>query len=73
MAHCAACAIEIPDTSRFCLQCGKPAGALDPDNVETMAEPFARPASRSATPLPNERFSPGTLLASRYRNYLAAR
>jgi serine/threonine-protein kinase len=67
MAHCAACAIEIPDTSRFCLQCGKPAGVPDPDSVETVAEPFARSASRNTTPLSNERFSPGTLLASRYR------
>jgi Protein kinase domain len=67
MAHCAACAIEIPDASRFCLQCGKPAGALDPDSVETIAEPLGRPVSQSATTLPNERFSPGTLLASRYR------
>ena len=38
MAHCAACAIEIPDTSRFCLQCGKPVGTLDPDSVETIAD-----------------------------------
>ena len=49
------------------MQCGEPADAPDPDSVETIAEPFARPASRSDTPLSNERFSPGTLLASRYR------
>ena len=38
LAPSAACAIEIPDTSRFCLQCGKPAGTLDPDSVETIAD-----------------------------------
>jgi serine/threonine protein kinase len=57
--------MDIPETSRFCLRCGKPAGT-DPDSVETLAAPTT-PISQPRTPNPQERFPPGTLLASRYR------
>lgn len=69
MRLCSSCAAEIPENSRFCFQCGKPAATNgDPDSVETIAEPVSQ--SRPTHPqVPNvsERFAPGTLLASRYR------
>ncbi len=65
MPHCSSCAIDIPETSRFCLRCGKPANNIDPDSVETQAAPISQP--RTPAPNPQERFAPGTLLASRYR------
>jgi hypothetical protein len=65
MPRCSSCAIDIPETSRFCLQCGKPAGNVDPDTIETQAAPISQP--RTPAPNPRERFPPGTLLASRYR------
>jgi len=68
MLRCPSCAAEIPEASRFCLRCGKPSGRIDPDSVETIAEPistFSRAGTATATS--KERFPPGTLLASRYR------
>lgn len=63
MPQCSSCATEIPEKSRFCLQCGKAAGNVDADDIETMAVG----ATRSHPSNPAERFAPGTLLASRYR------
>src|SRR5215471_3423352 len=68
MLRCPSCAAEIPEASRFCLRCGKPSGRIDPDSVETIADPistFSRAGTATATS--KERFPPGTLLASRYR------
>jgi Protein kinase domain len=68
MPRCASCAIDIPDRSRFCLQCGKPANGVDPDSVDTIAVAVHATASASQThPGPRERFAPGVLLAARYR------
>ncbi len=63
------CAIDIPDQSRFCLQCGKPANGVDPDSVDTIAVavPVTASASQSHPSSPRERFAPGALLAGRYR------
>ena len=66
MLRCSACAIDIPEASRFCLKCGKPAGNSDPDSIETIATQATPVAPPRATNL-KERFPPGTLLASRYR------
>jgi predicted Ser/Thr protein kinase len=63
MPQCTACATEIPEKSRFCLQCGRPAAEIDPDSVETVAVAMSH---RHASPA-RERFAPGTLLAGRYR------
>jgi hypothetical protein len=63
MPQCAACATEIPEKSRFCLQCGSPAAQIDPDSVETVALAMSQVHASQA----KERFAPGTLLASRYR------
>lgn len=74
MPLCASCVAEIPETSRFCPQCGQPSGLLDPESgvtVATTALTQAMPAPSTRTPalLPDatERFTPGALLASRYR------
>ena len=66
MLRCSACAIDIPEASRFCLKCGQPAGNSDPDSIETIATLATPVAPPRATNL-KERFPPGTLLASRYR------
>ena len=63
MRHCSSCATDIPEASRFCLQCGKPAGRSDADSIETVASTVPQPRAPSS----KERFPPGTLLASRYR------
>jgi serine/threonine protein kinase len=76
MLRCSACSTEIPEQSRFCLQCGKPAhavhpDAVNPDNVETVATGVAAALGTRASPTPTpngyERFAPGVLLAGRYR------
>ncbi len=74
MPLCASCVTEIPETSRFCPQCGQPSGRLDPENAVTRATTAltqAMPEQRTRTPAPvldaRERFAPGALLASRYR------
>ena len=74
MARCLSCASEIPDTSRFCLACGKPVA----DNSETAVMPVAStpvsgasPSRAAAVPArvsANEgRFAAGTLVTGRYQ------
>jgi predicted Ser/Thr protein kinase len=74
MARCISCASEIPDTSRFCLACGKPVT----DNSETAVIPMhsmlhsgsgesraaAVPARVSAS---DGRFAAGALVTGRYQ------
>src|SRR5690348_8086188 len=72
MPECRSCGHAIPDSSRFCPQCG---AALNTDSVGTVA--MTAPASTPGNPPGNRpstsssldegRFLPGTLLASRYR------
>jgi serine/threonine-protein kinase len=74
MARCISCASEIPDTSRFCLACGKPVT----DNSETAVMPAASTpvsgsgASRAAA-VPARvsgsegRFAAGVMVAGRYQ------
>ena len=73
MTRCVSCASEIPDSSRFCLACGKPVT----DNSETAlmpasATPGAGGESRAAAvrarvSSTEGRFAAGTLLAARYQ------
>src|ERR1700691_1470893 len=74
MTRCISCASEIPDTSRFCLACGKPVT----DNSETAIMPMAStPVSRAgesrAAAVParvsssDGRFAAGVLVTGRYR------
>src|SRR5437016_11219115 len=75
MRSCIACSAELPDSTRFCPQCGKLSNGVDPDNVETVA--LAPPISHSPVSKmmrttggyssDDQRFPPGMLLASRYR------
>src|ERR1700691_3896637 len=74
MTRCISCASEIPDTSRFCLACGKPVT----DNSETAIMPMAStPVSRAgesrAAAVParvsssDGRFAAGVLVTGRYQ------
>ena len=74
MTRCISCASEIPDTSRFCLACGKPVA----DNSETAVMPPAstpvsgggesRAASVPARVSASEgRFAAGILVTGRYQ------
>jgi predicted Ser/Thr protein kinase len=74
MTRCISCASQIPDTSRFCLACGKPVM----DNSETAVMPMAAtPVSRAgesrAASVParvsssDGRFAAGVLVAARYQ------
>jgi serine/threonine-protein kinase len=74
MTRCISCASEIPDTSRFCLACGKPVT----DNSETAVMPVAstlvsgagesRAASVPARVSSSDgRFAAGVLVTGRYR------
>lgn len=74
MARCISCASEIPDSSRFCLACGKPVA----DNSETAVMPVAHtPVSGSgesrAAAVParvssgDGRFAAGALITGRYQ------
>ena len=74
MTQCVSCASQIPDTSRFCLACGKPVT----DNSETAVMPAAStPVSRGsesrAASVParvsasDGRFAAGVLVTGRYQ------
>jgi predicted Ser/Thr protein kinase len=74
MARCISCASQIPDTSRFCLACGRPVA----DNSETAVMPMAStPVSRAgesrAASVParvsasDGRFAAGMLVTARYQ------
>jgi serine/threonine protein kinase len=74
MTRCISCASQIPDTSRFCLACGKPVT----DNSETAVMPVAstpvsgagesRAASVPARVSSSDgRFAAGVLVTGRYR------
>jgi serine/threonine-protein kinase len=75
-SRCAACANEMPESSRFCPACGAPLVLSSQAATERWAE-GAGPAARrapgalsSSTPssaISGERFAPGTVLGGRYR------
>jgi len=72
MTRCRACEKELSQTSRFCPSCGAPVAPNDPDELETIAMPAVRPSPSSgrtaaAVAVQQQRFAPGTLIASRYR------
>lgn len=73
MPRCPSCVTEIPASSRFCPQCGKPSNGLDPEDTATIATlaPTQAMPTPPATPTPGggarERFAAGALVASRYR------
>src|ERR1700737_3636067 len=70
MVACRSCGEGIPETSRFCLNCGAPV-KLDvaASRMATIAVPPSTPQSPSSgrSSLDEGRFLPGTLLAGRYR------
>jgi serine/threonine-protein kinase len=72
MLACRSCGEGIPESSRFCPQCG---ASIVADVVATRTEAISAPASTpsshpscsSSSTLDEGRFFPGTLLAGRYR------
>lgn len=72
MPACRSCRADIPESSRFCPQCG---ASIVADVVVTRTEAIAvspaptpsRPVSSTSSSLDEGRFLPGTLLAGRYR------
>src|ERR1043165_8110654 len=70
MGACRSCGEGIPETSRFCLNCGKPVKVdVAASRMATVAMPPSTPEgpSSSSSALDEGRFLPGTLLAGRYR------
>jgi serine/threonine-protein kinase len=71
MTPCVSCGSEVPDTSRFCPQCGGPLALAVTFATRTVATPAAtagtasQPATASSSP--HGRFVPGTLITGRYR------
>ena len=63
--RCAACQVEIVKPGRFCPECAAPLDP-DPDATETVAMKV-KPPSSSNSSADDGRFSPGVLLAERYR------
>jgi len=71
-SRCAACATEIPDTSRFCPACGAQVAPSSQAATERAPDDGGPPPRRlsSSTPssaISGERFAPGTVLGGRYR------
>ncbi len=65
MITCQSCHCELPDSSRFCLTCGKPATV--PDGAATVfIEPTSGPSHITSLPKAG-RFQPGAILAGRYQ------
>jgi serine/threonine-protein kinase len=79
MTRCKSCDAELQPSNHFCPSCGTPAAAVNPEAMETIAmDVQADDKTRSSAPLGNgrqatgaslakQRFTPGTLIASRYR------
>src|SRR6516162_2097959 len=71
MTPCASCGSQVPETSRFCPQCGGPlAVALTFATRTVAATPVgagSAPRTTVATGSPHGRFVPGTLISGRYR------
>ena len=71
MTPCVSCGSEVPDTSRFCPQCGGALSLAVTFATRTVATPAAtagtasQPATASSSP--HGRFVPGTLITGRYR------
>src|SRR5215211_4882823 len=66
--RCPSCQCDIPDDSRFCGSCGTP---VPPQSQRATATASGRALPLSTAALlasdPNRGFTPGTLLAGRYR------
>ena len=71
MTPCASCGSEVPDTSRFCPQCGGPLAAGDhvrhQDGCHARVSAGTASQAAAATSSPHGRFVPGTLISGRYR------
>jgi serine/threonine protein kinase len=76
MVQCPKCSAQIPLESKFCLSCGQPISTLSqmPTAAGTAAEPAKAPAETphvariiSSDSIPAGGFTPGTILADRYR------
>src|SRR5262245_39980047 len=70
LLRCPACALEVPDGSRFCSGCG----AALPSRIDNATGPYLPPEPPNSNPLPSSTpaadqapFTPGQLLAGRYR------
>ncbi len=66
MLNCRSCAREIPLGSRLCPFCGTPVAVASADPTITSPRPNEDSHS-SSTPIDDARFTPGTVLADRYR------
>ena len=71
MTPCVSCGSEVPETSRFCPQCGGPLALAVTFATRTLATPAASAGAASqpatANSSPHGRFVPGTLISGRYR------
>src|SRR4249919_2942355 len=71
MTPCASCGSAVPDTSRFCPQCGGPLALAVTFATRTVAATptSGRTASQAIAAIssPHGRFVPGTLISGRYR------
>jgi hypothetical protein len=68
MVTCSGCGAVSSESVRFCASCGRPIAILNTPTLEperTAATPALPP--RSSQPQPSGGFSPGTVLAERYR------
>jgi serine/threonine protein kinase len=71
--QCPKCSEPIPENSKFCLSCGQPVSSLSQAPTATAeaaaAQPVAAPVGRliSSDSLPVGGFTPGMVLAGRYR------
>ena len=73
MFECRSCSREIPGDSKLCPYCGATAGAsADEATISVPQRPVARdgypaPSGSSSSSIDEARFTPGTMLAERYR------
>jgi serine/threonine-protein kinase len=66
MIRCLSCGVEVARDASFCSRCGSWVGGSQPPTQELEAGSERQP-SPSRDPLERSRFSPGTILAERYR------
>ena len=72
--HCSSCGCEIPDAHRFCGSCGSPVSAPSQHPTATVSSRSAVPVAAVEAPVTRilskgsvRGFTPGTVLAGRYR------